>query len=872
MKIYNEKYAHTAKIAIIKGNIKGLVDLTKYSKMLKANNIKPSEVIYISLFDKSLGQTLAVADLRIAMIELEEFLKTSGVNILIDEVNYRDKKGKHHTSNIFGKIFGKDVKLWGQNGILEAKIGEVKVKMIAGWRGDSVEREMVKKGVVDSEFVVDFDQANIEIIKDGNRAKEVFRKLYNEEDEITFDTETNSLRWEMIGSKLLTIQFTGMKDKNTSYVMFIDHKDVQTTNNMKEVCSKGTQWLLESGKKIWIHNANFDLLWTKQHLCPNLDFYNVNSYDTMLIYHFLTNTYKDVPLGLKESAFVNKVASDWETALDIEKAIICREHKIKKDDFSYELFDVDMLSRYAGLDTIVLAFYVDMLWERNENHPARAELDIINETWKGNWQNIMESIMWMIFYGTPFDLEECKSQLANQELEVDRKLQKILEHKDVEIATKQINKLNFKKAQVAYEKKCEEAKGKGKEFKGAKPDWEKGYYGSIRFDVGFKPSSDTHKRILLHEVLGLPIVKKTDTGLASVGSDVMEEYFKMKPDIEILQLFNEIALIEKELTTYLRPWIKLSETSFDGNLRSNFTPTTTSLRLRSRSPNLLNISSGGILKKCIKTMDDDLIYQADYGSLETHTMLFYHRDPVKLEMKRNGITDEHSVNAIIVDKALGNNQLSQYSMTSPEDLKEIKKKFPALRQSAKNLTFSQSYLGSFMSIAASFNVDKETALEIYNTYWDTYKGERAYFIAKVEEMSRKGYLVNYGKAPIITVGIDTDLNDKDNMSNIRTCWNSLGQSSAYATLRAMDKTMRQLRGEKVYYKPFLSVYDSIIYTNKTKDTSYINSVMNTYMTEPIMENQPYNLTVDFEVGKTYKAEEDLEGSIEDIEKVLAKFK
>ena len=87
----------------------------------------------------------------------------------------------------------------------------------------------------------------------------------------------------------------------------------------------------------------------------------------------------------------------------------------------------------------------------------------------------------------------------------------------------------------------------------------------------------------------------------------------------------------------------------------------------------------------------------------------------------------------------------------------------------------------------------------------------------------------------------------------------------------MDKTMRRMKVEGVYYRAFLSVYDSIIYTCKDADAVYIREVMDGYMREPIMENQPYELHPDFEIGHTYKAEEDFEGTKEELEEILARF-
>jgi hypothetical protein len=290
---------------------------------------------------------------------------------------------------------------------------------------------------------------------------------------------------------------TGNSDPYTSYVFFVDHKDVPTTNNMKNVLDKGIKWILESGKKIDVHNMNFDLLWTKRHLCPDLDFYKINGYDTMIIHHFLTNSIHDISNGLKESSFINKVASDWEGELDIAKKEICQRDKLKLEDFTYEMFDVDMLTRYAGLDTIVLCEYRKMLERLNEEHPARVELDIIKETWEDSWQSIMQSVQWQIWYGLPFDIGIAKKQLKEHTETVTKLLQEILEDENTAKAMQVVNLRAFEKAKVVYQKKCDEALDKGKEFKGKAPEWDVGSYGTIKYNEEFKVFTYDNRELFL---------------------------------------------------------------------------------------------------------------------------------------------------------------------------------------------------------------------------------------------------------------------------------------------------------------------------------------------------------------------------------------
>lgn len=874
MKIFNLTALEngTATVLVIHTFIPTLAELARHnykSKLVEAG-LETTQVAYISLFSEKPSK-VGVAEIRLKMLELEELLKVSNINVIIDETSFRDDKGKYSFGLIFSKIFGKDTTLWNSRGVFVHKGGAGSFKWLCGFRSVSVGREAGKKQVVDSEFVVDFDKANIITITDGVEAKEVFRKLYAENEAVFYDTETSCLRWEQVGAKVLTVQLTGGNDKYTSYVFPIDHKDISTSNNLKKVVGQGLKWLLESGKRIFIHNANFDLLWSRKHLCPDLDFYKVNIWDTMIIYHFLTNSIYDVKLGLKESAFVNGTASDWESDLGEAKKEICARDKLKLDEFSYELFEPEMLIRYAGLDTIVLAFYWDMLQRLNEEHPARVEVNILEETWKTQWMPIMQSIHYQIWVGMPFDIEVAKKQLKEHNETVARLTQEILEDEDTKKAMNIINSRNFEKAKLAYQKKCDEAQAKGKEFKGAKPDFSQEKYGSISFVEEFNPASLAHKRTLFFETLNLPILGKTDGGAPACGAGEMLEYCDRFPQHKVLANFGQITKINKECGTYLEPFIELAETAFDGRIRTNFVPLNKSLRMRASAPTLLNLPKTDF-KKCVKEANGNFIYQIDYSALEAILSLNSTEDEARLAQYLAGIEDIHSVNAIIAGKAVGDIRFEKFDVTKPEDIAYVKSNFPKERQDAKgSLTFLLQYLGSYLGIKAGLKVTDEVAKNIYNGYWDTYLGEKKFIIEATRKMSTQGYIKFFGSGVILTPDIELDPFEPENLKRIRTPFNAIHQSGAFLTLQAMDRVQRRFFGTEGFM-PFVSVYDSAIYSCRDEDAIAIREAFLEEMTKPYKENQVVMLKADTEIGKSYKSEGAFEGTEEELLQILKEMR
>lgn len=245
-----------------------------------------------------------------------------------------------------------------------------------------------------------------------------------------------------------------------------------------------------------------------------------------------------------------------------------------------------------------------------------------------------------------------------------------------------------------------------------------------------------------------------------------------------------------------------------------------------------------------------------------------------MKFKELGVSDPHSVSAIIIDEATSAGNLKGLDKTNPDDLKVVKKEHPDLRQRGKNLTFSVAYLCSYNSIKYTFSVSDDVAKGILKTYWDTYKTEWDFIQGRVEEASKNGYVLNFGNAPLLTEDVTTNFEDKENMNKIRPIWNSYAQSAAFFTLRAMDKFMRRMRDEGLdeQIAPFLSVYDSIILESTPEQAIYARKVLLEYMVEPFMENQAFPLEADCEIGYTYKPEQDFEGTPEELEEILKQYK
>ncbi|HAG53583.1 MAG TPA: hypothetical protein DCL21_07340, partial [Alphaproteobacteria bacterium] len=623
-------------------------------------------------------------------------------------------------------------------------------------------------------------------------------------------------------------------------------------------------------KKVWVHNMSYDALVMKAKF--DIDFYKTDMYDSMIIYHFLTNTYKTVPLGLKDICFNHGVFYDWDNDLDTYKTSYCAEHKMKKEEFKYEYFELNDLILYAGYDTVALMYLIDVLEDMSKNHIA---LDVIRETYEKHWKSIMQTLCDSMYQGLPFSMPEAIKLRDKNEARIKEISELIEVNPFIKNTEKKMQEIAFEKALVEYDKKVKKAESNGKVFKGKEPTIENGKYGSIDLCPKFKTTSTAHKKILFIDVLKMKVLEKTDTGNPKLSDHIIAKYSEQRPDIDILTLFSEKAKLEKTLTTYVYPWIDLVNNDRDGRLRSTFNPLNTSGRLRGSAPNLLNITKGRGLKELIQSdyKNGWVLGQIDVNSLEAISAILLHQDPYQLELiEKLGELDPHSGFSILRSKVAEDGVLGHLNAQNVEHLKVVKSEYKDYRQGSKSGVFSIQFLGSHRSIQYTYNLSESKAKELWEGHWALNKVEMDFIKSRVHAYATQGYSIVHGNVVVLTEGIEDDMEDKDNMNKIRTCYNAEHQSSSFAVLRAMDKANREFKENNIPARLFLSVYDSIIYEGHIDYMAHISNRLYHYMSEDFIPNQLFPLSHEVEIGIDYSAEFVLSRDEEEQKKQLKEFK
>jgi hypothetical protein len=326
--------------------------MSKYSNQLIKAGVKLTEILFVGLFDNVM-KSVSVGELRKGVSELEELLKCTGVNVVVDATGAFEKN-TYYPHYIFRKTFNRDVSKWKSLGVLEDKLtedGEVR-KFVCGVRVDTIVREKESNILINSEFKLNVKDFNIVFIKDIDSAKKAFKDIA-ESQKIYGDLETNTLRFEHKNARILTVAWTPQHKPLTSYVFAYDHPKVSVTKEYQEFIQKNVYALMTKRNTVF-HNGLFDLKFISRFFKVNP--FDTNMDDTFVIARILKNNTlssdeRRESVSLKTLAF--HLVGDWEVPLQRKQAEIIKEKGISKDEFDYSMYEVEDLVLYAGIDTSI---------------------------------------------------------------------------------------------------------------------------------------------------------------------------------------------------------------------------------------------------------------------------------------------------------------------------------------------------------------------------------------------------------------------------------------------------------------------------------------------------------------------------------------
>jgi len=552
--------------------------------------------------------------------------------------------------------------------------------------------------------------------------------------------------------------------------------------------------------KCLIYTLWMDDLLDNEGLLVGLDYMYRRTHDTKVIAYLSLNSTSKPSYALKELA--HEFAGNWAQE-DIEDV-----RKIPANE----------LLEYNLVDSLC-TFYVF-----NKHYPIMVE-DGQESLYLTYFMPYQMDITQIELTGMPIDMVKVK--------EVKKELSGIVSDNMDTIqslpATKQAHEIiRLQKWQKDYEDRKAKAKNPDKIFPKDKA--------TFRIDP-FNPGSGTQLSVLLYEVMGLPVVDTTKTGLPSTGADTIEKLINHTEDVaykEVLTALIELVKAQKILSAFI-PAFEEAVLKPDGHyyLHGSFNlGGTVSGRLSSSDPNLQNIPSGSrfakLIKACFRAPKGWIFCGADFNSLEDYVSALTTKDPNKLKVYLDGF-DGHCLRAY----SYFGEQMPDI-IDTVESINSIEEKYPKLRQKSKTPTFALTYQGTWMTLVKNLGMSKEEAKAIEANYHELYKASDKWVQDKLTQAEKDGYVtVAFGlrvRTPLLhkTLG-GRPTTPKEAAAEGRTAGNALGQSYGLLTNRSMNAAMQKIRNSPYRndIKPVAMIHDAnyFMVRDNLAAVKYLNDVL-----------------------------------------------
>lgn len=336
-----------------------------------------------------------------------------------------------------------------------------------------------------------------EIPKTLQEAKEALSS-YLDKKVITCDIETTGLTWTK--DRILTVSFADSTSTAVCIaVPILGEKSFGLLKNFLKA-------FYDRGGSIVFHNGVFDVPFIVYNcFMKDLDDYKgmlegVNTFrldDTIIMAYLCLNSTERPVLGLKDLAFSE--FGDWDLSIDQSKL----EH-----------YPIDEVCRYNAIDCMATMY----LYEKyNELLVTEEQYELYDSYYRKTMLAMIKLKM------TGLTLDKLKVDEAYDKLDeiVESAIVKLQDYPKV----LELRALLNKEAMLKYNSTHKKQKS------------------LEEFNEAFNPSSTTHKRLLLFDIMGFKAEKQTKTGNDSTDKEVIVEFLAQSSgeDAEIIQLILDIS-------------------------------------------------------------------------------------------------------------------------------------------------------------------------------------------------------------------------------------------------------------------------------------------------------------------------------------------
>jgi DNA polymerase I len=351
--------------------------------------------------------------------------------------------------------------------------------------------------------------------------------------------------------------------------------------------------------------------------------------------------------------------------------------------------------------------------------------------------------------------------------------------------------------------------------------------------VEFNVNSPKQLGDILFNKLGLPKPVKYGKGKTiSTAVDVLEE---LAIEHEIARKVLDFRQLSKLKSTYVDSLPTLVDTR-TGRVHTTFNPAGTATgRLSSTNPNLQNIpirtELGREIRSAFIAEEGNVLLSADYSQIELRLLAHFSEDPLLVEAYRR----EDDIHQLTASEVFG---VPPMLITAEH------------RSRAKAVNFGIVYGISPFGLAAQLGIDQKEAKKYIETYFDRYKGVRAYIDRVLDETRREQRVRTlFGRIRPIP-----DINSKNaNMRGFaeRTAVNTPLQGTAADVIKlAMIKIDAELRRRKLRSHMTLQVHDELVFEVPEKEVDTMRDLVCEHMQNVYPFRVP--LLVDIGVGQNWR--------------------